>query len=110
MRFFDRKDEMALLRRIREESKSSARMTILKGRRRIGYTRIGNWWNRKGESEIDIVAVDDISRRIDFFEVKHDASRFNKGDLQRKADEFLTVSAEFADFKKGFKGVSVEDM
>jgi len=74
------------------------------------YTRIGNWWNRKGESEIDIVAVDDISRRIDFFEVKRDASRFSKGDLRRKADEFLTVSAEFADYKKGFKGLSVEDM
>ena len=40
MRFFNRKDEMALLRRIREESKSSARMTILKGRRRIGKTAL----------------------------------------------------------------------
>ena len=74
------------------------------------YTRIGNWWNRKGESEIDIVAADDISRRIDFFEVKRDASRFSKGDLQRKADDFLTVSAEFADYKKSFKCLSVEDM
>ncbi|MBQ3342347.1 MAG: ATP-binding protein [Kiritimatiellae bacterium] len=74
------------------------------------YTQIGNWWNRKGESEIDIVAVDDLSRRIDFFEVKRDVSRYSKGDLQRKADEFLTVSAEFADYKKGFKGLSVEDM
>ena len=35
MKFFDRKNELELLRRIREESKSSARMTILKGRRRI---------------------------------------------------------------------------
>ena len=35
MKFFDRNNELELLRRIREESKSSARMTILKGRRRI---------------------------------------------------------------------------
>lgn len=40
MKFFDRKDELALLRRIREESRDSARMTILKGRRRIGKTSL----------------------------------------------------------------------
>ncbi|MBQ6140182.1 MAG: ATP-binding protein, partial [Kiritimatiellae bacterium] len=40
MKFFDRKDEIALLRRIREESRCSARMTILKGRRRIGKTSL----------------------------------------------------------------------
>lgn len=74
------------------------------------YTRIGNWWNRKGESEIDIVAVDDLSRRIDFFEVKRDASRFRKRELQRKAGEFLTAAGEFADYEKSFKGLSLNDM
>ena len=69
MQFFDRKPELALLRRIREESKSSARMTILKGRRRI-----------------------------------------DKAVLQRRAEEFLTVAAEFAAYKKDFAGLSLADM
>ena len=74
------------------------------------YTRIGNWWNRKGENEIDIVAVDDSERRIDFFEVKRNAARFDKAVLQRKAEEFLAVSGEFAAYKKDFAGLSIEDM
>ena len=69
MKFFDRKNELALLRRIREESKPSARMTILKGRRRI-----------------------------------------DKAVLQRRAEEFLTVAAEFAAYKKDFAGLSLADM
>ena len=74
------------------------------------YTRIGNWWNRKGENEIDIVAVDDGERRIDFFEVKRNAARFDKAVLQRRAEEFLTVAGEFAAYKKDFAGLSLADM
>ena len=74
------------------------------------YTRIGNWWNRKGENEIDIVAVDDGERRIDFFEVKRNAARFDKAALQRRAEEFLTVAGEFAAYKKDFAGLSLADM
>jgi len=34
------------------------------------YTHIGSWWNRKGENEIDIIAADDIEKRVTFYEVK----------------------------------------
>ena len=74
------------------------------------YTRIGNWWNRKGESEIDIVAVDDDARRIDFFEVKRDAARFSRGQLQRKAEEFLATAAGFSGYEKTYRGLSLSDM
>ena len=40
MKFYDRKDELALLRRIREESRRSARFTVLTGRRRVGKTEL----------------------------------------------------------------------
>ncbi len=74
------------------------------------YTRIGNWWNRKGESEIDIVAVDDLSKKIDFFEVKRDASRFNKALLLRKVAEFFTVAGDLAEYKMRCSCLSVDDM
>ena len=74
------------------------------------YTRIGNWWNRKGENEIDIVAVDDGARTIDFFEIKRNAARFDEALLRRKAKEFLTVSGEFASYKQAFAGLSLKDM
>ncbi len=40
MRFFDRKEEIATLRKIRENVKESARFTVITGRRRIGKTAL----------------------------------------------------------------------
>ena len=75
MKFFDRKNELALLRRIREESKSSARMTILKGRRRIGKTSLlmeayGDedflyfFVARKNEADLCVDFSEEISRYL----------------------------------------------
>ena len=40
MKFFDRKEEIASLRRIREKAKENAQLTVLTGRRRIGKTSL----------------------------------------------------------------------
>ena len=75
MKFFDRKNELELLRRIREESKSSARMTILKGRRRIGKTSLlmeayGDedflyfFVARKNEADLCVDFSEEISRYL----------------------------------------------
>jgi len=40
MKFYNREDELKRLRRIEEESKSSSKMTIIVGRRRIGKTTL----------------------------------------------------------------------
>lgn len=40
MKFFDRKDEIASLRKIRESAEHSAQFTVLTGRRRIGKTSL----------------------------------------------------------------------
>ena len=39
-----------------------------------GCTRIGSWWDRKGENEIDIVSEEEIAETLAFYEVKTDAS------------------------------------
>jgi len=40
MKFFDREDEMARLREIREKATGSARFTVVTGRRRVGKTQL----------------------------------------------------------------------
>lgn len=40
MKFFDRKEEIATLRRIREKAKDTAQFTVITGRRRIGKTSL----------------------------------------------------------------------
>ena len=34
------------------------------------YTRIGRYWNRKGENEIDLIAVNEIEGFAEIYEIK----------------------------------------
>ena len=40
MKFFDRREEIAELRRIREKSRRNAQFTVITGRRRVGKTEL----------------------------------------------------------------------
>ena len=50
------------------------------------FTKIGNWWDRKGENEIDLVAIDDLSKTIRFCEVKRNGEKISLDDLSEKAE------------------------
>lgn len=74
------------------------------------YTQIGSWWDKKGENEIDIIAIDDLAHTITFCEVKRQASAIDLHLLQAKAERFLTATGRFAKYRKAYKGLSMEDM
>lgn len=74
------------------------------------WTRIGAWWDRKGEHEIDIIAENEIDGRAAFFEVKRDARRFDGAALRRKADAFLAATGAFKEYSLEYRGLSMEDM
>ena len=100
MKFYDRKQELAVLRRIREESQKTARFTVL----------TGCWWDRKGENEIDIVAEDELDKRALFVEVKRKASRASLSDLDRKIEEFRHATGRFGRYTVDRTILSLEDM
>ena len=54
-----------------------------------GCTRIGSWWDRKGENEIDIVSEDEVAETLAFYEVKVDSSRFDAARLAEKVEAFF---------------------
>ena len=74
------------------------------------YTNIGSWWDRKGENEIDIIAVDDISHSITFFEVKRQEQYIDLSILRAKADRFLEATGRYSRYRKEYKGLSIDDM
>ncbi len=74
------------------------------------YSRIGSFWDRKGENEIDLIAINDTNKSIGFFEIKRQATRINKSLLQRKAQVFLALHNELMDYKVSYKGLSLKDM
>lgn len=74
------------------------------------YTRIGGWWDRKGENEMDIVAGNELNDEADFFEVKRRAANIDIAALEQKAAAFLRATGEFKGYKISCRGLSMEDM
>jgi AAA+ ATPase superfamily predicted ATPase len=75
-----------------------------------GCTRIGSWWDRKGENEIDIVCEDEIAETLAFYEVKIDASRFDATRLAEKVEAFFAKNPDKRNlhYKTGL--LSIDDM
>ncbi len=74
------------------------------------YTRIGGWWNRKGENEIDIVAENELNEEATFFEVKRKAGNIDMEMLEHKSEVFLRATGEFKGYKISYKGLSMDDI
>lgn len=74
------------------------------------YTRIASWWDKKGENEIDIIAADEIEKKVTFFEVKRQADNIRLETLREKASRFFESTGKFTRFNVTYKGLSMEDM
>ncbi len=74
------------------------------------YTRMGGWWDRKGENEIDLVCEDAIKGRLDFYEVKRDARRIDLAALKAKTEAFYAKNPDMRNLASVCKGLSAVDM
>lgn len=74
------------------------------------YTRIGGWWDRKGENEIDIVAENELNNKATFFEIKRKSANIDMEVLKQKAAAFLRATGEFKGYDISYKDLSMRDM
>ncbi len=74
------------------------------------YTKIGSWWDRKGENEIDLVCENEFAKKLDFYEVKRDSSRFDSALLARKVEAFLKKNPTQRSLEISCGGLSMSDM
>lgn len=74
------------------------------------YTRLGRWWDRKGENEIDLIAEDELTDTATFFEIKHQKDDISIGELKQKADAMLRATGAFKDYEIAYEGLSMEEM
>ena len=77
---------------------------------RQAYTRIGGWWDRKGENEIDIVVENELNEEATFFEVKRKAVNIDIEMLKHKVQAFMRATGEFKGYKISYEGLSMDDM
>jgi len=71
------------------------------------YSRLGRYWERGNRNEIDIVAVDDMNKRLLIAEVKRNKTKINLNVLKSKTAKLITA---FLDYQLEFKAFSIEDM
>ena len=81
-----------------------------KMREEASYTRMGAWWDRRGENEIDLVCEDETRGRLSFFEVKTDARRLDLDALRVKTGAFFAKNPEKRELDVSFAGLSLADM
>lgn len=74
------------------------------------FTRIGSWWNRKGENEIDIIAINEIEQIAIFAEVKRNPDKISIPILEHKSNEFIAQTKQLAGYTIQYLPLSLDDM
>ena len=74
------------------------------------YTNIGQWWDRKGFNELDLIVADETQKTIEFFEIKRNASRFDIDLLNKKVEVFLQKNTNLNKYKIQKNLLSMKDM
>ncbi|MCQ2253568.1 MAG: ATP-binding protein [Bacteroidales bacterium] len=72
------------------------------------YTIVGNWWDRKSENEIDMIAINEFSHTGVIAEIKRNPKKISMKDLYEKIEKL--PKAEFGKYKLEVTGLSMEDM
>ena len=74
------------------------------------WTRLGSWWDRKGENEIDLLAENELDGTYAVCEVKRDKSRIDLERVKAKYGVFVKASGKWKRVKPQFLALSIEDM
>ena len=74
------------------------------------YTTIGNFWDKKGEHEIDIILVNEPDKLLRIGEIKRQAKNIEQYVLQEKAEYFLSLYPQLVSYKQELLALSMEDM
>lgn len=71
------------------------------------YNSIGTYWERNNQNEIDIVAINELEKKVLFGEVKRNPDKINIAILIEKAQN---LASQFNGYQIQYKGFSMEDM
>lgn len=75
-----------------------------------GITMIGGYWDRKGEYEIDLVALNEIDKSAEIIEVKRKSGNIDLEKLKETGYHFKRATGQLKDFTVTFRGLSMNDM
>lgn len=71
------------------------------------YSSIGTYWERNNQNEIDIVAFNDLEKKVLFVEVKRNQEKIN---LEKLKDKSQKIRLQLKDYQVEYKGFSLQNM
>ncbi|HRO75244.1 MAG TPA: ATP-binding protein [Crocinitomicaceae bacterium] len=83
------------------------RYFLQKYREEETVTIVGQFWDRKSENEIDLIALDELNKTAVIAEVKMNKTKINLNVLQQKA---TVIAKELQNYNCDYIGLSLEDM
>ena len=72
------------------------------------YTLVGNWWDRKGGNEIDMIALNEFDHTGQVAEIKRNPRKISIKDLEEKVS--VLPHQKFGEYHLSLCGLSIEDM
>jgi len=60
------------------------------------FNRIGSYWEKKNLNEIDLVAINDLEKKIVMAEIKLNKERINLPALRKKSEKLVTAYSEYS--------------
>ena len=71
-------------------------------------TIVGRYWDKRGNNEIDLIALNELEKKAVVAEIKRNKARY---DSKRLDEKYQTIKAEFGKYKEvRLIGLSMEDM
>ncbi|MDR0829770.1 MAG: ATP-binding protein [Prevotellaceae bacterium] len=75
-----------------------------------GITKIGGYWNKNGENEIDLIIVNETEKKAQIVEIKRNEKHIRYNLLKEKAAAMLMQTNELKNYEIEYKGLSMTDM
>jgi AAA+ ATPase superfamily predicted ATPase len=75
-----------------------------------GITKIGGYWDRSGENEIDLIVLNESEKTAQVIEIKRNEKHIRYNLLKEKAASMLVKTGELKSYNIEYKGLSMENM
>jgi AAA+ ATPase superfamily predicted ATPase len=72
------------------------------------FNLIGSYWERDGRNEIDLIAVNDMQKRVVIAEIKLNKNKINLDVLRHKAEKL--VNASYSHYEVTYLALSIDDV
>ena len=74
------------------------------------FTSVGPWWDKQGENEIDLIAINSVTKRIVFAEIKRNEHKIDLHKLESKIECLFNYNPVYRDYEKQLMALSLKEL